>query len=49
MECLSTGTILADVKKDDVFSQLYFNVHKKEQNSMKMKNLIKSLESLDFF
>ena len=49
MECLSTGTILADVKKDDVFSHLYFNVHKKEANSMKMKNLIKSLQALVSF
>nr|AYC64328.1 hypothetical protein [Pseudochlorodesmis sp. HV01306a] len=49
MECLSTGTILADVKKDDVLNKLYFNVNKKEENYMKMKNLITSLESLDFF
>lgn len=49
MECLSTGTILADVKKDDVLNKLYFNVHKKEENHMQMKNLITSLESLDFF
>lgn len=48
MECLSTGTILADVKKDDVLNKLYFNVHKKEENYMKMKNLITCLKSLYF-
>ena len=49
MECLSTGTILSDVKKDDVLNKLYFNVHKKRENYIKFKNLITSLESLDFF
>ena len=49
MECLSTGTILSDVKKDDVLNRLYFNVHKKEENYMKMKNYIKALESLNSF
>ena len=49
MEYLSTGMILDDVKKDDVFSHLYFNVHKKKENYMKMKNLIKSLQALAFF
>ena len=48
MECLSTGTILADVKKDDVLNKLYFNVHTREENYMKMKNLITCLESLYF-
>ena len=38
MEYLSTGTILADGKKDDVFSHLDFQVHKKEENYMKIKN-----------
>lgn len=46
MECLSTGTILSDVKKNDVLNKLYFNVNKKEENYIKMKNLITSLESL---
>ena len=49
MDCLSTGTILSDVKKDDVLNKLYFNVHKKEENYMKMKNLITCLESLYFY
>lgn len=49
MECLSTGTILTDVKKDDILNKLYFNVNKKEENYIKMKKLITSLESLDFF
>lgn len=48
MECLSTGTILANVKKDDVLNKLYFNVHTREENYMKMKNLITCLESLYF-
>ena len=48
MECLSTGTRLSDVKKDDIFNKLYFNVHKKKENHIKMKNFITSLESLDF-
>ena len=46
MECLSTGTILSDIKKDDVFNKLYFPVHKKQKNSIKMKNFIMCLESL---
>lgn len=49
MECISTGTILSDVKKDDILNKLYFNVHKKKENYRKMKNLITSLEYLDFF
>ena len=49
MECLDIGTILSDVKKDDVLNKLYFNVHQKAENHMKMKNLITSLESLDLF
>ena len=48
MECLSTGTILSDVKKDDVLNKLYFNVHKKIENHMKIRDLVISLESLDF-
>lgn len=46
MDCLSTGTILSDVKKDDILNKLYFNVQKKEKNHMKMKNFITCLESL---
>nr|YP_009518929.1 hypothetical protein [Boodleopsis pusilla]AYC64800.1 hypothetical protein [Boodleopsis pusilla] len=47
MECLSTGTILSDVKKDDILNKLYFNIHKKQENYTKMKNLLTCLESLN--
>ena len=47
MECLSTGTLGSDVKKDDILNKLSLNVPKKEKNYTKMKNFITCLESLN--